>query len=188
MAFLGIRLPEALVADLPLLPLMSRYPELKWTKLPDLHLTLRFFPEGGTPNLETLVAAMQTHRTHVAPFDLHVRGAGTFDRQKNGGVLWLALASVPPQLSQLQLELESLAHSLGYAPEPRTFNPHITIARYRFEDREKVLEVVARITASPAFHRGFHADRFSLMKRTRDEPTRVYQDLLIRPLWEAKDN
>lgn len=90
----------------------------------DLHLTLRFL---GDLSAERLAAAEQAGDTVSGrPFALRIDQAGSFPRAR---VLWCAPSLVPAGLLDLSAALEQALAAGGFAPEPRPFCPHLTLAR-----------------------------------------------------------
>jgi RNA 2',3'-cyclic 3'-phosphodiesterase len=124
-----------------------------WTREDNLHLTLKFLgniPISRIPALSNEVA--KTAR-EINPFDLVINGCGTFPPHGRPKVLWIGCADLPSashsldagsagfessSLSPLPLALSSLHAALedrcaaaGFEREPRSFHPHLTIARLR---------------------------------------------------------
>jgi 2'-5' RNA ligase len=95
----------------------------RWTQPEDLHLTLRFYgdasqaqADGAGATLERLAGA-----DPQAPLEFERLEAWT-------GVVVARCAAVPA-LQALQVQLEREAQALGFAPEPRPWAPHVTLAR-----------------------------------------------------------
>jgi 2'-5' RNA ligase len=128
---------------------------------------------------------MKFYRAAVPPFELEIKGGGLFEHERGKTVLWLALQEIPSALSVLQKDLETLALSLGYKPEPRPFNPHITIARAKAEYRPNVEEILIAINRDERYARSFRVEDFSLMKRQKGHEDRLYHDLLNISLSES---
>lgn len=182
MAFVGIRLDKQVISSFNLKPLRDSFPRLEWSHTGDLHLTLRFFPERKPEDLAQLLSTLPSFTSPVEPFVLEIKGAGTFDRDHKGGVLWLGLKTIPAALCSLQQELELFAQKLGYLPEPRSFNPHITIARYRAVNRADATAVIAEIERNPTFRQSVDVREIALMKRANTDEGVRYSDLLIHSL------
>jgi len=136
--------------------LRAVFPDVRasWTREDNLHLTLRFLgniPVARIPPLSNAVAAA-AHE--IKPFDLAICDCGTFPPHGRPKVLWIGCADVPSashsldaesagfqpasSLSPLPLALSSLHTALedrcaaaGFEREPRSFHPHLTIARRR---------------------------------------------------------
>jgi 2'-5' RNA ligase len=136
--FVAIRPPEE-VRDL-LIDAMDEGPGLRWVGEDNLHLTLRFIGEVERPLAGDLAAALD--RIRFPGFELRIAGVGRFD-QKGGGALW---AGIEPRKSVVELaaKVDRACQSAGLEPERRAFFPHVTLARYGREGRDKAREFEQR--------------------------------------------
>lgn len=108
----------------------------RWIRSEALHLTLRFFGEVPAEGVESLATSLGDAFAGLPAFALDFRGCGVFPDRGNPRVLWAGIASPPAALFELQSRAESVACTLGFAPERRRFEPHLTIARFRERERE----------------------------------------------------
>jgi RNA 2',3'-cyclic 3'-phosphodiesterase len=93
-------------------------PDLRWSRLEQRHLTLRFFgPVPDADALAELVAAVVRRRQ---PFSLSLGGGGAFPNATRASVLWLGVRDGTDALP-------GLAETLG--PLDRPYRPHLTLAR-----------------------------------------------------------
>ncbi|RNE91563.1 RNA 2',3'-cyclic phosphodiesterase [Marichromatium sp. AB31] len=90
----------------------------------DLHLTLVFLGALTPPQLDAVNAAAQ--QVAAAPFELVLDRLGHFAR---AGAAWCAPQRVPESLLALQLALVEAQCACGLTPEPRSYRPHLTLAR-----------------------------------------------------------
>jgi RNA 2',3'-cyclic 3'-phosphodiesterase len=100
----------------------------KWVKRDQMHLTLRFIGEVDDAQAEAIKAALSGIRS--APFTMTLDGVGHFPPKGKPHVLWVGVTA-PPQLTQLQRQIENALLSLNLPPEDHPFSPHITLARFR---------------------------------------------------------
>jgi len=101
----------------------------KWVAVEQIHLTLRFIGESSEEQALALRSALQG--IHARSFPLRVRGLGCFPGPKRPRVLWLGLEVSQPLLN-LQASIENMVQSVGFLPEPKSFSPHLSLARFRF--------------------------------------------------------
>ena len=89
-----------------------------------IHLTLAFLGEVAGDRAEEAAAA----GAHVrgAPFRLRLDQVGSF---RHAGVSWIGSRSTPPRLTALQSTLVLALAARGFAPDERSFAPHVTLAR-----------------------------------------------------------
>jgi len=107
----------------------------RWIPAEGLHLTLRFFGEVSGEVVESLAAGLSKAFEGLPAFALDFRGCGVFPDRGNPRVLWVGVPKPPPALFELQSRAEAVAHALGFAPERRRFEPHLTVARFRKPER-----------------------------------------------------
>ena len=110
-----------------------RIPNIRWSSLTNLHLTLKFLGDIE----ETKVAPIaQALRHHIAPFPrftFNAKGLGVFPNIKRPSVLWVGLEG--SRLTELASMVERSLEPLGFAPEKRNFQPHLTVGRWRQSDK-----------------------------------------------------
>ena len=122
--FAALSIPDHIAERL--LPLMKGVGGAKWRPRENLHLTLRFFGELTEPVAEYLDSELEAATSHYKPFDLRLKGAGSF-----GGAdphaLWIGAAQ-NESLTQLAAGCEKAARRVKLKPEPHKFTPHVTVA------------------------------------------------------------
>ena len=103
---------------------------ITWIPPERMHLTVRFIGETDDALTSAIRTALATP-LHVAAFDLNVGGVGAFPRGGKPQVLWAAVEAGMPQLQAIEREVTRRLETVGIPPEPRPFNPHLTLARVR---------------------------------------------------------
>jgi 2'-5' RNA ligase len=73
----------------------------------------------------------EMEQTVFSPFDVGIRGVGAFPSAKYARVVWAGLREGAERLQDMFNQIEPRLSSLGLKPDPKGFNPHITIARVR---------------------------------------------------------
>lgn len=102
-----------------------------------MHLTLHFIGEG---NIRRTSAAL---RTVIAPaLTLRIAGVGQFPPAGKPTTLWAGIEP-DPNLNALHIAVGQALASIGFKPEARRYNPHITLARCKS---------TAPVTVIEAFH------------------------------------
>jgi 2'-5' RNA ligase len=103
-------------------------PDVRWSDPDDLHITLRFIGEVDEPTYEEIGEGL-AHVT-APPFEVQLQGIGHFPPRGDPTTLWIGLA--PSEgLQLLKRKVDRQLASLGVAPDPRKYAPHLTIARVR---------------------------------------------------------
>ena len=173
-AFLGISLPEAQREILASYREACRAPGdgLRWVSSENLHLTLRFLGGVAPQRIEELSADLR--RLRFPAFEARLGGVGTFGRGRAVRVLWLGVEAGAAELTALAGQAEKACRRVGLAPEPRPFNPHLTLARARDRGGVQVSELPP-LPAVPAWT----VDEFALFQ-SRVTPAGAIYSVLRR--------
>ncbi|MYA61216.1 MAG: RNA 2',3'-cyclic phosphodiesterase [Dehalococcoidia bacterium] len=111
-----------------------------------IHLTLKFLGDVSVERVPEIRDAMDFASDEVAPFDLSLGDAGVFPNPRATRVLWVGVEGDLDSLGRLQQRVEESLAELGFRPERRGFNPHITAGRVRDRvsnaDRRRVTETL----------------------------------------------
>ena len=111
---------------------------IKWVKTTQLHVTLKFFgetPESRIPDIVGLLSAMKDqHRK----FQCVVKGLGVFGSRYQPRVIWAGIDDDLP-LRNLVDDLMTGFEKIGFAKDPVSFVPHLTIARMSHIQDKKAL-------------------------------------------------
>ncbi len=105
--------------------------KVRWTDAATVHWTMNFL--GDVPDAEIpaicseVIAAAKPFR----PFDLEVRGVGAFPGVSRPRTIWLGGGEGNEAMRYLHAALERHLATLGFRPEARRFQPHLTLGRVR---------------------------------------------------------
>jgi 2'-5' RNA ligase len=129
--FAALPLPGTAVDSISAIvaPIRMRYPRLRWVSAPAYHLTLHFFGEVEGESLLALRHVFEDPRLKRSALVTQLGSLGQFPTDGNPRVLWIALTDEAGHLRSYWELLESLISPLGWEPDRRGFNPHITLAR-----------------------------------------------------------
>jgi RNA 2',3'-cyclic 3'-phosphodiesterase len=132
-AFLALELPETLRAGLAQVQdeLKRSRADVRWVGPGNIHLTLKFFGNVPDDEIEALARAARDAAAETAPLQLQVTNAGAFPSVNAPRVVWLGLGGDVVPLTQLFYRLEKAYATMGYPPEGRAFNPHLTLGRVK---------------------------------------------------------
>jgi 2'-5' RNA ligase len=95
-----------------------------------LHTTLKFLGDTDEGLAPEIVASMETTVAGLAPFVVTLRGSGSFPGGKRMRVVWVGLEGAEP-LAVIAAALDRALESLGFRPEGRMWQPHVTVARVK---------------------------------------------------------
>ena len=118
--------------------LRSTFPQIRasWSREDNLHLTLKFLGEIPLTRIAALSEACSEAIKQIEPFDLIIKGCGSFPPHGKPKVLWIGIedagagAQTTP-LHRLHAAIEYSCAAQGFEREARRYHPHLTIARIR---------------------------------------------------------
>ena len=90
---------------------------VRWVPPQNLHVTLRFLGSVAGQLVAGVQEAGARAAAGIAPFDTRLGGIGAFPNTRRPRVIWVGVQKAEPLL--------------GFAPEDRAFQPHITLGRVR---------------------------------------------------------
>lgn len=130
-AFFGLPLPETSREPLArfLETCSSIAPEFRWVAAANLHLTVRFIGSVERELVDGVAGDLAS--AGLRGFELQLGDLGTFKRGRLVRVVWLGLREGGEQAAELAARVEKACSRAGLAPEPRPFQPHLTLARAR---------------------------------------------------------
>ena len=175
--FVGIAFPPELKLRLSLL--CTGVPGARWVDPGNFHLTLRFIGE-----ITEGLAGMSMRRSpasRLPDFTLQLTGAGVFGGRRPHA-LWVGVER-SPELVRLRDKIEQALIRAGLEPEQRKFAPHVTLARLRDPELDKLghfLAANARFRADP-----LPVDHFSLIASFPPRPAR---SMRTRPTTSCRAN
>ena len=141
-----------------------------------VHLTLKFLGDVSVELIPEIEAAMDFAADEMAPFNLSLGDAGVFPNPRATRVLWVGVEGDLDSLGRLQRRVEESLAELGFRPERRGFNPHITVGRVRDRvsnaDRRRVTETLL----SHEYERPvIHVERIGLIRSILHPGGSIYE-------------
>ena len=111
-------------------------PELRarWVPALNMHLTVRFIGHVADERVPDVLTALQPPMP-IAPFDLRLAECGVFPPHGAPRVLWIGIGEGLPSLQALHDECNRRLAPLGFEPEHRPLNAHLTLARAKDASR-----------------------------------------------------
>jgi len=124
--FVALPMPEDVAAELGRLAI--GLPGIHWSLPDQLHLTLRFIGEVDNPTFYEIGAALAG--VSQPPFELSLKGLGTFPPRGEPHTLWVGVARTEP-LMALRRRIDRALRDVGLENDRRSFHPHITLGRIK---------------------------------------------------------
>ena len=136
---------------------------IRWVQLEGLHVTLRFLGPTAAERVPDVAAALDRAVAGEPPFEIRLAGAGAFPAPERPRALWLGIRHGADALGRLAEGLEAELRAAGWGVEPRSFRPHLTIARTDGA-RGGPVAAVALARAAADLDAGFTASNVALYR------------------------
>ena len=118
---------------------------IKWVKPEQTHLTLKFLADIDDLAVPDICKALDRAVEGIEPFELVFGGLGSFPLGKPARVMWVGITDGVEPLARLQQAVGEQLAEIGFAPERRGFNGHLTLGRVRqVKVGHRVREVVEK--------------------------------------------
>lgn len=129
------------------------FPQIRFSR--NLHLTISFIgnAESAAPYKDILNAIS------APQFTLILDTFGYFFNNRSG-IVWLAPRQ-NPILTQIKSDIDANLETLGFKPENRKFQPHITLSRLKNVSRARL---AAMLDNAPGIALAWRISKFNLMK------------------------
>lgn len=101
---------------------------IRWVPAEDLHITLKFFGDVSTSNIERINEILSAEASYIKPFEISIGDFGVFPDFTKPRVIWTGVQG-PDELFNFQRRIDMETARLGYASDKRPFFPHITLGR-----------------------------------------------------------
>jgi 2'-5' RNA ligase len=103
--------------------------DVKLVEPENIHMTIRFLGDITLNMSDKVFEEMK--KVEFTPFNVQISGIGVFPSLSYPRVVWAGITQGADQLRNVFSQLEPRLQSLGFAPDPKGFSPHLTIARVR---------------------------------------------------------
>jgi 2'-5' RNA ligase len=180
--FIAIGLPDEVKAGLFQLQAQLKtgnQPWVKWVDPYSIHLTLKFLGNVAADRIDPITAAIKEAIQSIPPFHLEVKGLGVFPNLRRVQVVWVGVSGEMDKLTQLQQRIETNLAGLDFAPEPRRFTPHLTLARLRDraspEEQQRFGQLIADTKFEAAY--SFQVEAISLMRSQLTREGAIYSQI-----------
>lgn len=153
---------------------------VSWVAQNNIHLTARFLGDTDEKQLPELKLLIDRVAVNSSTTQFTLDKIGAFPDLKRPRVIWAGLAGDTSPLRSIAEELERRVRELGFAPETKSFKPHLTLGRVKDPNGiEALMGAVqqVRVNTIPVVF-----DRIVLFKSTLTPQGAVYEILHERKL------
>ena len=105
--------------------------DVKWIEPDNLHWTLNFLGDVDLREIPAVCKAVIQTTAEFEPFEIETFGLGAFPTVQRPRTIWVGVREGQQRMIALQDALTGRLAKLGYRPEHRRFQPHLTIGRVR---------------------------------------------------------
>ena len=180
--FIAINFPSSVKKQIGHLvgELVKKYPEIRWEKEENFHLTLKFLGWSRS-KIEEIIQGMERSVEETKPFWFQPEKLGFFLRQNL--IVWLGVKT-QEGLLKIVKNLEDKMGQIGFPKETRPASFHITIGRAkRVSPREKWQRIALEISNFPkALFPKFKVKEIDLMKSRLTAHGSIYSIVKKIPL------
>ena len=102
-----------------------------WTRVENIHLTLKFFGNVAIERIPKISAAVERAIKKFPPFSIEIGKTGVFPKPSRAQVLWIGVNDPSGKLAELRRQLDTECAKEKFEKDDRVYRPHLTIARLR---------------------------------------------------------
>ena len=122
--------------------------DLKLVEPENIHATVRFLGEVPAATIE--LVKEQMNEVKFSPFEMEFAGLGAFPNLRKINVVWVGMRKGGEEISRIFEQLEPRFRKIGFEPDRKGFNPHVTIARVKTgRMREELAKFVEEMRDTP---------------------------------------
>lgn len=152
-------------------PLRADFPKARWIPSDNWHVTLKFLGSTYPRLLDRVKDAVADVAGRFPAFETSLEGVGSFPNDRRARVLWAGLRDPGDELVSIAAALDE-ALAKDFAPEKRTFTPHLTVAR--FDPLVPLGDMLTSIVVPEII---FTVDRLVLYRSHLRRPAPLYEPL-----------
>jgi 2'-5' RNA ligase len=104
---------------------------VRWVRPEGIHLTLQFLGDVLADRIPAIAEGVAAACQGVPPFTILMRDVGCFPNLKRPRVVWVGVSEPGGALNRLYRQVQDNMAGLGFTPEKRPFDPHLTLGRVR---------------------------------------------------------
>jgi 2'-5' RNA ligase len=104
---------------------------IRWVKVSNIHLTLKFLGETTENKVDGIKHTLQDVASQYSSFDMQIGEFGCFPNLRRPRVFWIGVHEHTGILKRLHGTIETDLEKLGFNKEGRPFTGHLTLGRIR---------------------------------------------------------
>ena len=114
---------------------------IKWVKLNDVHITLKFLGDTQEDNILNMSNALLPIINKIQVFQFDLIKIGVFKNISQPRVLWMGIKN-KDNLQLLNKNIEDTLDNLGFEKSKQNYSPHLTLGRIKFLKNKNILKEI----------------------------------------------
>ncbi len=111
--------------------LMGYDVRVRWVKIKNVHITLKFLGDTSERILPDLYAAIEGALADHKVLDLSLEKLGCFPNTRYPRIIWVGIREGFESLRDMSRSIEQVVEPFGFKREKRKFSAHLTIGRVK---------------------------------------------------------
>jgi len=120
---------------------------IRWVKVTNIHLTLKFLGDIPEADVDRLKKDLESPVGCQTAFELTVEGIGVFPNLHRPRIVWAGIRD-SSELIRLQGAIECVTQEMGYAAEERKFSAHLTLGRVNQFINPQQIQLCSKVFSS----------------------------------------
>ena len=180
--FIAVELPASIKAEVWAFQeaLVHTSASIRWTRPESLHLTLKFLGEIEEARLSEIMNVVQRVAASHRQMTLCLTGIGVFPHLRNPRIFWVGLGGDIEKYASLAEEIDLSLSEWGFPREERSYNPHLTIGR--FKSPLGASELMSQARHQPLPFLSFRVTEVTVMRSVLNPRAAVYSPIFNCPL------
>ncbi len=131
--FIAVDIPDQVKTTLGSIQdvLKPKIRSAKWVKREGMHITIKFLGQCKVSDIQKMDQILDKIAGKIDKFEFTLSSLGVFPSLKRARVLWAGAGEGFREFRELAKATDNNLIKLGFIPEKRAFNAHITLARIR---------------------------------------------------------
>jgi 2'-5' RNA ligase len=142
-AFIAVKIPPSHALEAVIAQLAAFGKPVKTVSAQQLHITLKFLGDTDREQLPRIGQILEQTVAAHASCEVRLAGLGAFPHLGRPSVIWVGLDNAET-LVAIAAELEKQLKPLGFPPEGRPFQPHLTVARLKARPPDELTALVTQ--------------------------------------------
>lgn len=130
--------------------LKKAHADVKWVKVENVHLTLKFLGEVAEEKIKDISGILDGIASEYSKFDITLSQIGAFPKLDYPRVVWVGIEGNSAALKEIAAKVDEGCTKIGFEKEKRPFSAHITLGRVRSpKNKRELKEAIVNLSITP---------------------------------------